>query len=205
MNTLQNTRCYLAGPVEHDESATSWRQEVAEFLSGLGVKSYDPMIKPPWLDKICHVGPPSYRKALEHGPQREDLCGETIIINEEASIKANHMMRIADLRIVHAIDWLICYLPVKFTAGTFEEVYEALRAGKPVFFCCPEGIPSTWLLAAAAREDDYKEYFFPDWASLKTHLLEIHKGHVKLDPIKWIFLAWREEDWGRPLKKPRWR
>jgi len=205
MGLLENTRCYLAGPVEHDEAATSWRQDVAAFLSELNIKSYDPLIKPPWLDPICHVGPPAYRKAIEHGPQHETLDGRLILVTEKAAIDANHMMRVADLRIVHAVDWIICYLPIKFTSGTFEEIYEALRVGKPVYFCCPNGIPSTWLLAAAARDDDYKEYFFNDWESLKQHILEIDKGCVPLDPIKWIFMAWRKEDWDKPLKKPRWR
>lgn len=206
MDLLKNTRCYLAGPVEHDALATSWRQEVAKFLSTLGVQSYDPLIKPPWLDKICHVGPPLYRKAIDSGTQTTTVDDKLITVTERGAIEANHMMRIADLRIVHAVDWLICYLPVAFTAGTFEEVYEAIRVGKPVFFCCPDKIPSTWLLAAAAKHDDYKECFFNDWDSLKTHIQEINKGHVKLDPIKWIFLTWHRDNWGKyPLKKPRWR
>ena len=198
MNTLQNTRCYLAGPVEHDESATSWRLEVAEFLSGLNVKVYDPLQKPPWLDQLCHLDPQLYRKALD---------GETTELTPEDVIKANHMMRVVDLRIVHAVDWLICYLPIRFTSGTFEEVYEALRVGKPVFFCCPDGIPSTWLLAAAVKpEDEIKEYFFQDWDSMKNHIQLIHRGQVPLDPVKWIFLSWRKEDWeSRSLKEPKWR
>jgi nucleoside 2-deoxyribosyltransferase len=197
MNTLKDTRCYLAGPVEHDPSATSWRHEVAEFLSELDVKVYDPLKKPPWLDKTCHADPSIYRKAM---------LGESTEMTAEQVIEANHMMRVADLRIVHAVDWLICYLPIKFTAGTFEETYEALRVGKPVFFCCPEGIPSTWLLAAAARGDDYQEYFFPSWEHMKAHIRKIDMGSVPLDPIKWIFRAWRSEDWDKyPMKTPRWR
>jgi len=197
MNTLKDTRCYLAGPVEHDEKATSWRHDVALFLSEIGVKVYDPLKKPQWLDETCHLEPSIYRKTMG---------GEFTDITVKQVIEANHMMRVADLRIVHAVDWLICYLPLNFTAGTFEEVYEALRVGKPVFFCCPDGIPSTWLLAAAARDDNYEDCFFSDWQSLHEYLLAIHKGHVKLDPIKWIFLAWREEDLNKhAFKEPRWR
>jgi nucleoside 2-deoxyribosyltransferase len=201
MGLLQDTKCYLAGPVEHDETATSWRQDVAVFLSKLGVKAYDPLIKPPWLDQICHANPSAYGKVMQNGP----LIDNGIAINEEAVIEANHMMRTVDLRIVHAVDWVICYLPKIFTSGTFEEVYEALRVNKPVYFCCPNKIPSTWLLAAAARYDDYKEYFFDNWIQLKDHVLMIDKGCVSLDPIRWVFLAWRKENWTNPLKKPRWR
>ena len=194
---LKGTRCYLVGPVEHDESATSWRQEVAEFLSGLDVQVYDPLIKPTWLDPTCRMDPSLYLKGLR---------GETTEITPKGVVEANHMLRVVDLRIVHAVDWLICYLPKKFTAGSFEEVYEALRVGKPVYFCCPEGVLSTWLLAAAIKPKELGEYFFPGWDTLKTHILEIDRGYVELDPIRWIFLAWRKEDWGKyPLKTPEWR
>jgi len=195
MNLLKDTRCYLAGPVEHDKKATSWRYDVALFLSGIGVKVYDPLKKPPWLDEICHLEPSIYRKAMG---------GESSITTEQV-IEANHMMRVADLRIVHAVDWLICYLPLGFTAGTFEEVYEAIRVGKPVLFCCPDGIPSTWLLAAAATVDTYKECFFDGWDLLKRHVALIDSGGINLDPVKWIFLAWRSEDWNNPLGTPKWR
>ena len=205
MNLLKNTSCYLAGPVEHDKKATSWRQDVASFLSARSVRSYDPLIKPPWLDDICHVDPSLYKKALDGETQVDEINGKTIEIKPSDVIEANHMMRVACMRIVHAVDWVICYLPIKFTVGTFEEIFEAIRVGKPVFFCCPNGIPSTWILSAVARNMNERErYFFEDWDSLKEHIVSIDMGLVKLDPVKWMFLAWL--DWDKyPIETPAWR
>jgi len=206
MNLLKNTRCYLAGPIEHDEKATSWRQDVASFLSTLDVKSYDPLVKPQWLDHICCVEPSLYRKALGGCTQRDTVRGREVEITPDNVIEANRMMRLACMRIVHAVDWIICYSPIKYTVGTFEEIFEAIRVGKPVFFCCPEGITSTWLLSAVAQNtQERSEYFFEDWAALKKRIQEIDIGKIKLDPIKWMFMSWREEDWNNPLKQPTWR
>ena len=210
MNLLKDTRCYLAGPVEQVEAdeAISWRKEMASFLSKIGVKAYDPLIKPPWLPPACHVDPKAYIPILEKTQEPTiytDGMGSDVLITPEVSIEANHYMRMVDLRIVHAVDWILCFLPKKFTSGTFEEVYEGLRVGKPVLFCCPDGIVSTWLLAAVTRGTNHSEYFFSNWDLLKKHVLEINRGQVLLDPVKWIFLAWRGEDWGNPLAEPDWR
>ena len=205
MNLLRETRCYLAGPVEQVDSneAISWRHEMASFLSGIGVKVCDPLLKPPWLPAACHADPGVYIPIVE-GTQAPIIHdGEEI--TPYVAIKANHQVRVVDLRLVHAVDWIICFLPKKFTSGTFEEVYEGLRVGKPVLFCCPDGIVSTWLLTAVTNRLDYRHYFFPDWARLKRYVLEIDKGQIKLDPIRWIFLAWRKECWDNPLAEPDWR
>jgi nucleoside 2-deoxyribosyltransferase len=206
MNLLKDTRCYLAGPVEHDNKATSWRKSVALKLSKLGVKPFDPLIKPPWLKGYCHAHPKEYRRVMD-GDESEEGYVRTypkgkVWLQKSNVIAANRDMRKVDMRIVSAVDWIVCYLPVTFTSGTFEEVYEALRQGKPVFFCCPEGIPSTWLLAATgATEHDYHEIFFKDWKSLINHVRKIDKGQIVLDSHKWVFLTWREEGWDLPLKE----
>jgi hypothetical protein len=205
MNLLKNTRCYLAGPVEQvdTDEAISWRQEMASFLSTIGVRAYDPLLKPPWLPSACHADPGVYIPIVEG--KQDPIIYEGEEITSRVALEANHQMRVVDLRLVHAVDWIICFLPKKFTSGTFEEVYEGLRVGKPVLFCCPDGIVSTWLLTAVTKKLDYRQYFFSDWALLKKYVLEIDKGQIELDPVRWIFLAWRGEDWGNPLAEPDWR
>jgi hypothetical protein len=211
MNLLKNTRCYLAGSVEQSntlDEATSWRQDVALFLSEIGVKAYDPLIKPPWLDAACHINPSAYLPIIngEKEPGYYEHKGDKVWVDADVSFETNRKLRITLLRIANAADWIICFLPKKFTAGTFDEVYAALRRGSPVFFCCPDGILSTWMLAAATNSaTDISQYFFGDWESLKEHISAIDKGLVKIDPVRWVFLAWREEDWPNPLSRPDWR
>jgi hypothetical protein len=197
MSILHNTTCYLAGPVEHDLMASSWRNELAIKLSAIGIKVYDPLIKPKWFPSSCRINPAVYREVLRDGPAiAKTICGEDnfTTINVRDVFTANAYMRKVCLRIVSAVDWVICYLPIKPTFGTCEEVYDAIYEGKPVLFCCPDGIPSTWILGAASTADDYSNVFFKDWDSLLKHVLKIDKGLIKLDPVKWIFLTWRRED-----------
>ena len=203
MNLLKDTRCYLAGPVEHDNGASSWRKELAQFLSELGVKVYDPLIKPPWMPSICRVEPSLYFKAMKGESTIIRTGDERDIINKKTTIRANQMMREACMRIVGAVDWLICYLPLQFTAGTFEETYEALRVNKPVLFCCPDGIPSHWVLAATLLEDE--EAFLLNWSQVQNRIRAIDQGRMKLDPLKWMFLSWHREGWDNPLGDPEWR
>ena len=73
----------------------------------------------------------------------------------DSIFNAAYEMRDVDLRIVSVVDWAICYHPKRFTVGTTDEVIEMHRSGKPVFYCCPDGILSTWLLAAASNTYDF--------------------------------------------------
>lgn len=194
MNILRNTSCYLAGPVEHDKTASTWRHELAVKLLEIGIRVYDPLIKPPWFPSSCRINPTVYKEVLHDNTivLAKTICGppDAITISVPEVFDANTYMRKVCLRLVSAVDWIICYLPIEPTFGTCEEVFDAIYEGKPILFCCPNGIASTWIMGASSTAKDYRDVFFKDWDSLFQHILKIDRGLVELDPIKWIFLKW---------------
>lgn len=184
MNLLRNTRVYLAGAVEHDLNATSWRDLATARLRRMGVYVYDPLVKPSWLDPICKGDPQAYRKVL-NGTSSQLTKAEVFFANEE--------LRRICLSMVASADWIICYLPIKFTAGTFEEIYLAGNIGKPVLFITPDGIPSTWVPPIFTTSSKMDETFFPTWDAFWEHLSAFDAGKVDYDKFKWLPISYLPE------------
>ena len=180
-NLLANTRVYLAGAVEHDKGAKSWREQVTDRLYPFGVQVYDPLVKPSWLPEICKKNPALYRPAL---------AGDCAELTKQDVYDANVDVRKLCLAHVGAADWIICYMPIKYTAGTFEELYLAQRLNKPVFFMIPDGVPSTWMLPMFTTPTEQDKVFFKDWDSMFAHLQKINDGSVAVDPYQWVSVTY---------------
>lgn len=181
MNLLAGTRVYLAGPVEHDAKATSWRDAITPWLRKMGVTVYDPLVKPTWLDPICKLPPALYRQALS---------GEINGLTKAQVFEANTIMRRLCLAYVSSADWIIVYHPKMFTVGTFEEIFLGANIQKPTFFCAPDGIISTWALPVFATPDNHEKVFFPNWDSLKQHIDKLDSGDEPMDPFKWVSVCY---------------
>lgn len=180
-NLLANTRVYLAGAVEHDKGAKSWREQITERLKPWSVQVYDPLVKPLWLPEICKKDPAIYRPAL---------AGNSTELTKQQVYDANVDVRKLCLAHVAAADWIICYMPIKYTAGTFEEIYLAQQLNKPVFFMVPDGIPSTWMLPMFTTPDQQDRVFFKDWDSMFGYLENINNGELNIDPYKWVSIMY---------------
>lgn len=177
MNLLAGTRVYLAGPVEHDPGAVSWRQQITERLKQFNVVVYDPLVKPTWLDPICKLNPQLYRQALS---------GKTAELSVAQVHEANVMMRRLCMKFVTSCDWIICYHPKTFTVGTFEEIFKAAELDKPVLFCAPDGILSTWALPVFSTPTTQSKVWFENWDKMFEHLSRLAVGEEVMDPVKWM-------------------
>lgn len=177
MNLLANTRVYLAGAVEHDKGAKSWREQITERLEPFHVQVYDPLVKPLWLPEICKKDPSLYRPAL---------AGNCPELSKQDVYDANVDVRKLCLAHVAAADWIICYMPIKYTAGTFEEIYLARQLNKPVFFMIPDGVPSTWLLPLFTTPEGQDLVFFKSWDAMFEHINKLDQGITAMDPYKWV-------------------
>lgn len=177
MNLLAGTRVYLAGPVEHDPGAVSWRQKITERLNEFNVVVYDPLVKPAWLDPICKLNPQLYRQALS---------GKTNELTVAQVHEANVMMRRLCMKFVTSCDWIICYHPKMFTVGTFEEIFKAAELDKPVLFCAPDGILSTWALPVFSTPATQEDVWFENWDKMFEYLMKLAVGEKMMDPVKWM-------------------
>jgi nucleoside 2-deoxyribosyltransferase len=184
MNLLKNTRVYLAGPVEHDPSAGSWRERITKQLTKYDVFIFDPLVKPSWLDPLCKNNPQLYIPSLK---------GESNAMSKDDVYVANVELRRLCLRSVTAADWIICYLPKKWTTGTFEEIYLAGRQDKPVLFCTPDGIPSSWMPPIFSTSETTNDTFFPNWDALLEYVDKLNEGTVEVDPIKWLPIFYKRD------------
>lgn len=185
MNKLSGTRVYLAGLVESDPAgAKSWREQITSKLGKYNVNVYNPLVKPRWLPDICKVDVKLYKDVL---------AGKSTELPLQSVFDGNTAVRRICLRMVSSADWVICYLPRIFTAGTFEELYLAAQLEKPVLFCIPETIPPTWVLPIFANAQTMDETYFNNWDSLMEHVDKLNNGSAPMDPYKWLSVNYTPE------------
>lgn len=178
MNKLSGTSVYLAGAVEHNfDNALSWRDNLTDKLKQYNVTVYNPLVKPSWLPDNCKVDPALYKAVLS---------GKSDTMSKDEVFQATADMRRLCLRMVTSADWLICYMPKIFTCGTFEEIYLAASLEKPVLFCMPDGMLSTWLLPIFANSKNMDDVYFYNWDSLLNYIDKLDKGQVQIDQYKWF-------------------
>lgn len=185
MNLLNNTKVYLAGPIEYASSPISWRQELTLFLNKIGVRVYDPLVKPIWFHYAAKANPKIYIDAI---------LGKSPELSSEEAFTGLDYVRKLDLRYVNDCEWMIVHLPREFSAGTGEELAVAAQTGKPVLVFSQCEIPASWSLVQLAKSNDWRNVFFPSLEALKTHITNIDNGNVKLDVAKWIFLSYFRND-----------
>ncbi len=182
MGYLQNTSIYLSGAVEAHQTPDTWRNKIAPKLSNLGLKVYDPLIKPEWMPAITPTQQASWKSEIY-----KDNNGQIML--------DNMITRQWCLALTYSCNMMIVKLEKKiFTAGTFEEIKIARDCNKPIFVICDDKIPSMWLvdqLDAYGRLDDV---FFTSDDELINHLSDINeRGRKALinanDYLRWIFIT----------------
>jgi len=186
MGILHGTRCYLAGPVDHDPDASQWRITITEVLKTMEIGSFDPLVKPDWLHDFAHADPPYYYRGLAEGGPLLDRTYEAM-----TDIRRVCMAQVA------ASDFMICHLPKRFTFGTIMELKLFDEMDKPVFIHSPDGIPSTWAFHQFSDPKTMKDVFYPDWESLIEKLKLIDTGTIELDPFQWISISYFKPDVAR--------
>lgn len=198
MGLLNGTSVYLAGAVDHAADPRKWRREITnDLLHPLGIKVYDPLIKPSWFNK-------HYPQVIGDDPAL-DFLGYKQFLDDPESISEDDQeavwrrmggIRELNLRCVNACDFLIINLPKQFTWGTPEEAVVAAGTGKPLFYILPDGpTTSTWLPVQAYYS--YKEFCkctFKSFEELFEHLRGIDSGDVTVDTLRWIFLEYFSDE-----------
>lgn len=181
MGLLQGSTVYLAGAIEHENSPTSWRERIKrELLWPLGIKVYDPLVKPSFMSALAKGSPVEYRSMLKADPGREIVWPALAEIRD------------IDRQFAYACDFMICNMPLKFTVGTFEELTIAASCNKPVLVFSPDGIISTWLPPMLARSSTefFDHVHFGQLYQLHEYVQQVDAGIAKVDKLKWIFLTY---------------
>lgn len=181
MGLLSGSTAYLAGAIEFAQSPTSWREQIKrELLLPLGIRPYDPLMKPSFMSEAAKGDPSDYRKLL------------TVPKEQDKIWSALSEIRDIDRQYVYACDLVICSLPKMFTVGTFEELTIAATCNKPVLVHCPDGLISTWLPPMLARSSTeyWSHVHFNSWEVLYEHIRQIDNGDIEVDKLKWIFVSY---------------
>lgn len=180
MGYLENTKCYLVGPIEHDKSfGMDWREAAVKELNKLHIRVYNPLDRPTWMKHIEQYVPMAMSRdevldAIEETKDEE---------YRSKYILAQQFIRHICLRYVHSCDFVLCYLPNTKTFGTTEELVIAHQARKPIVMICPDRIPSLWAY------DLVKDQVVVKCLTQALEYLEdINNGEAELDLLKWIFM-----------------
>lgn len=184
---LNNTSCYLVGPIEHDTGfGRDWREVAVETLNKLNIKIFNPLDRPKWMKHIDEYVPPKMGREevllkVKHsiGKGRE----ERFKIDNLKASSAQTFVRDMCLRYIHSCDFVLCYLPNAKTFGTTEELVIASNAKKPIIMICPDNIPSLWIYDLVKYD-----YVFDDLQDALGFINNCDQGNIELDPLKWIFL-----------------
>ena len=187
MNLLRNSTVYLAGAIDHFDDPRSWRTKITnELLLPMGVKVYDPLVKPSWLSEHAKVDLSCYTDLI-----RKSLRNESMTYDDRQIWRGMKEVRQIDLRMAHSADFFIMSLPKRFTVGTLEELSVAAKAKKPILVHMPDGIVSTWLPTQIANEiHEYRDSHFPDWNNLYEFLTSVNDGSRRVDNLRWIFTSY---------------
>ena len=171
-NILSGTRVYLAGPIEYDINAESWRKELSEFLALINITIYNPLQKPQWMPAICHT----------NIADRKNMSGDDVEYSWDLD-------RLFCISLVISADWLICRLDAKTkTFGTTEELGLAKQLGKPVIMWCPDGWPSPWV------ESMFRGSILCHTKDeLYNIVRDIDNNLVQLNPLSWIGASYKKD------------
>lgn len=176
-NFLKNTSCYLIGAIEHDQLfGRDWRTAVSSSLNKMGIKIYNPLNRPDWMDKITPYVPPDL--------SRDEILHAIYNSNSKMHSEAQTIIRRICIRYVGTCDFVFCYLPNAKTFGTTEELVIASNLGKPIIMVCPDDIPSLWIYDLIKSEP-----IFDNIIDAVEYLEEINRGDVEIEALKWIFIG----------------
>lgn len=173
MNRLKNQRTYLAGAMDRvpDRGAT-WRENITPFLNSLGVRVFNPLVKPTTVGlEDYHVG--LMKKQLKENHRYDELA------------EVMKSIRSTDLRLVDISDFIVVNLDLNVhICGTYEEISLANRSKKPILIHVEQGKQQTpdWLFGAIPHE-----WFFSNWNDLKDYLISIDKDSEIDKKNRWQF------------------
>ena len=198
MGLLQGTSVYLIGSVDHHKDPRKWRKEIAdELLRPLGIKIYDPLIKPDWFNQEY---PLACDPSLDFQQFKQLLTGTLLPTPGEngplhtkwLAEKRMWAVRELCLRMAHDCSFIIASMPKKFTVGTLEEFGVAAAAKKPILMYLPDGFDtSTWLPAQIGKSvDSFLKNSFSSMEELHDRVRSIDSGDANVDNLEWIFLSY---------------
>jgi hypothetical protein len=194
MGILAHTSCYLGGAIEIEPHAAEWRARMTQELSGMDITVLNPLVKPEWVGPRCLRSQADINEKFFDWVVQRAAGDELRASRAEEALQDMHIAREICLRLVYTANWSICRLPKTFTVGTFEELTLLARAGTPVMFICPDGIPSMWLASMFVDKiTDVEDVFFKDEDHLLTAVRHIDEGKRAIDPKRWIFLTWTQK------------
>lgn len=163
---LENTRCYLSGPIEHG-NGPDWRIGPKKVLTEeFRINLFDPFSDPKqqWV--------PLLNKARAEKNY-----------DEMARIAANFVRK--DLAVVDRQDFIISCLPYKVpTTGTHHEIINSVNAKKPTLLVCEQGkefIP-LWYYGFIPHE-----MMFGSWEECYAYLRSVNAGKHK-DNNRWAYV-----------------
>lgn len=182
-NVLDRSWCYLAGPIECvSDGGVAWRREFIKLAKqvNLKIEFLDPTNKP---GKTLHQinEDRNYQKSLKIAGKWKELCD---FVSE---------YRRLDLRIVDQSDFLVAMIdPTIPQWGTSNEIYEAERQHKPIFFVCKGGLVNlpNWLFGLVNLPDESKgirSNVFDNIEDVISELIKINNGEIPIDD-EWVLL-----------------
>ena len=165
MNTLKDTRCYLAGAMSlSPDNGVEWREDIKPFLKSLGVRIFDPCSKP------INIGPENLENRERHRWLRTNERFDELS-------KLIRIIRDVDLMMVNTVDFLIVNLDTSIhTCGTWEEVFLANREKKPILVHIEQGKQATplWLFGTIPHWN-----IFSSWRDIKDYIIGIDSGNIE--------------------------
>lgn len=173
MNLLKNSWTYLVGNLEYTEDGHQWREQVANNLSSLGVKCFDP-------NKEHFVNQPSEDQKTRNKLKEARAAGNWDFVCKEMRAIVRR-----DLRYVDSSNFIICRLePQLPTFGTTWELCEAARQRKPVLFYLKDKTEFPMWFAGIFNMD----LVFENWPQMFSYLIKIDRGDIYADPKYWKIL-----------------
>lgn len=173
LNRLKNTRCYLAGAMEHtSDNGVGWRDVIKRDLESLRITWLDPTDKP---TEIAHEDA-DFANRLRYWKCQG---------NWKKVSDAVRIIRAVDLRMVDIADFMIVNIDMDVpTCGTWEEIFWANRCMKPVIVRVAQGkvAAPSWLFGTIPHE-----MIFSSWTEVGRYLRSINSSPVIDDLKRWRF------------------
>lgn len=170
MNILNKSYCYLGGNLENTDDATSWRQDLTNKLSSIGVVCLDPT-KKMFQDQIEETE--EERAAVKKW--REE--GEFDRVHEFMKEVIRRDLRAVDL----AFFTIFKLEPSKATWGTVNEIVLAAQQRKPVLILIDKKKNTPiWLIGMINMD-----FVFETMDELVDYLIRIDSGVEKMDSKYW--------------------
>ena len=172
---LNQTRCYLAGPIDYaKDDGVAWRRNFTKFLKRVGAIPLDPTDKPVSQCKYNEIGDEKIMieklVELNRWDELRDMAKEIVLV---------------DLRMVEVSDFLVAYVNTDIPmCGTWDEIFESLRQRKPTYVVVEGGKKKMpmWL-----RGKLNHNFCFESFEELEAYLTGLHTGIIEPDYTRWVF------------------